>query len=363
MSKLVLILTATSVGCGVLSMHLVKQMYDGKETIATLQAKVAALEQQQANRPPAPVAVPAPPPVAEAVAANVPLAPPPKAAEKPNVAASAPLLPSREERMRMAREARDRQRQLMQDPEYRDAMRLQNRVNYARSYPGLADELGFGSQQADEFLELLSDQQMRASEAMEPLWDMEGRDPASMQEQQRKVQQQAQDLQRKSEAEIAARFGQDKLQQWKEYQSTLGARHQAEQMSSSLAAQDMPLSSDAQKSLIKAMAEVQKAEASEYAGNANLFSGFSAKLGASPAGGGLSEEFVERQLESTRKRNQRTLDAISPFLSYEQRQSIEREQEAQLKLQRAHLRLMRSQGNANWNGPGGSVQTVIAPSQ
>ncbi len=35
-------------------------------------------------------------------------------------------------------------------------------------------ELGLDAQQADQFFDLLADQQLRANDQMQPLWDMEG---------------------------------------------------------------------------------------------------------------------------------------------------------------------------------------------
>src|SRR3546814_363575 len=103
----------------------------------------------------------------------------------------------------------------MQDPEYREAMRLQSRSNLARQYPGVIQELGLDQRQAEDFFNMLADQQMRASEQMEPLWDTEGvenRDPAALQERHRKIQRAAAEMQRNNEAELASRLGADKLQ-------------------------------------------------------------------------------------------------------------------------------------------------------
>jgi hypothetical protein len=343
-------------------------MRAGQATIGELQAQVATLEQQQQESRAQLALRPATPPqLDEATTQQDAVAPPPKDVisafsvkrERPD--ATQPQMPSLEERMRMMREGRERQRALMQDPEYREAMRLQNRNNFARSYPGVADALGLDQQQTDQFFELLADQQMRVTDQLQPMWDLEGKDQATIEEQQRKIQQQAADLQRKSEAEIATRLGQDKLQAWKEYQSTLGVRHQLEQMRTSLASQGMPLSDDVNKAMITAMADAQKAEADEYSAAMNR--------GAAPrvmmmGSGQFTPEMLERQLEATKKRNQRTLDAIAPYLTYEQRQVIEREQEAQLKLQQAHMRVMRAQGGLNSTFvPGANVQPVQVPPQ
>jgi hypothetical protein len=355
MSKVVVGLLATSVGLGLLSVHLVRQMKAGEATIAELQAKVATLEKQrpQLQEQPSLSSQIGSGPVANPFVI-VPVNPeqPSKSVTFKGSATAAtttanvaqPQIPSREERLRMMREHRERQRLLMQDPEYREALRIQARSNFGRSYPGLVEELGLDTKQADEFFGMLSDQQMRSSEQMEGLWDMEGKDPAMIKEQQRKIQQQAAELQRTGEAEIAARFGQEKLQAWKEYQSTLGVRHQLESMRTTLAGQGVPLSDDSNKAMLKALAEVQRTEADEYSAAVNR--GVAPRLAFSNQ---FSPEMVENQIEASKKRNQRVLDALSPYLSYEQRSALEKEQQAQLKVQEAQMRIMRAQGAANAN--------------
>jgi uncharacterized beta-barrel protein YwiB (DUF1934 family) len=366
-NKVGLALVATSAGLGVLSVHLIQQMRDGQATIADLQAQVAMLEKQQqepprisfgsaipAGDPARFVVLPAEPDTSSRSAAS--------SAAPQAVQAAADVAPpprrSSEDRMRMMREHRERQRQLMQDPEYREAMRVQARSNFSRSYPGMVEELGLDSTQAEEFFDLLADQQMRSSEQLESLWDMDGKDSAAVREQQRKIQQQAAQLQRTGEAEMAARFGQDKLQAWKDYQSTLGVRHQLESMRSMLAGQGLPLSDDPNKAMLKALAAAQKPETDAYSAAVNR--------GAAPAMLPSSiyhaPEKVETLIEATRKRNQRTLDAISPYLTYEQREVIEKQQQAQLKVQEAQMRIMRTQGSMNALRPYAadpSVQSTI----
>jgi hypothetical protein len=351
MSKVVLISVASSVGLGLLSLHLVKQLKEGEATIAALKAQVASLQEHRPQSQP-----PAPSPFIEqsveqprqAVASATKEAP--KAVGVITGATVLPTQPNRDERMRMIQEQRERQRQLMQDPEYREAMRVQTRNNFARQYPGVIEELGLDARQADEFFDLLADQQLRATEQMQTLWDMEGIDPndqAAMQERHRKIAQQAEENQRHSEAELAARFGQDKLQAWKEYQSSMGMRYELENMRNTLSANGLPLREDLSKPMLKALAQAQQAEANEYAAMNRGAAPAMARLAAS---GTLDAGTMERQLDAMRKRNQRMLDAISPYLSFEQRAAIEKQQDAQLKMQEAQLRLMRAQGKAENNG-------------
>ena len=351
MSKVVLILGATSVGLGLVSLHLVNKLREGDATIAELREQVATLEKQAPVAPPPIFTVtPTAPMATAAVAQSVPRKDEPKIAGRgQTVASQTPThMPSREDAMRAMREHRERERQLMQDPEYRQAMRLQTRNNLARQYPGVIEELGLDRNQAEEFFGMLADQQMRTNEMMMPSWEMqsgETPDPAAMQERHRKFQQAANELQRKNETELAARFGQEKAQAWKEYQSTVGMRYQLEGMRSTLAAQGVPLSDDLSKPMLKALAEAQKAEMAAYVASAKpVVSSGSPRLAAGIA---FEPGNMESHLEQTKKRNQRMLDAISSYLTYEQRTAIEKEQQAQLKMQEAQMRLMRERGDGN----------------
>lgn len=375
MSKVVLILVATTAGLGLTSLHLVKQVRDGDAAIAELKTQVTSLQEQVAA---APKFTPLPPPPAIAGvfaspgSVSMPPAREPKeskeaknlkepalksAAAQPLMSAGVALMspnpPSREERMQMMREHRERQRQLMQDPEYREAMRMQSRSQLARQYPGVIQELGLDQQQAEDFFNMLADQQMRSTELMEPLWDAENsenRDPTAFQERHGKIQQVASEMQRNNEAEMASRFGPAKVQAWKEYQSTVGHRYQLEQMRNTFSAQGVPLSDDVSKPMLKALAAAQKAEMDEF--SSAVSRGAAPRL-AARATANLAIEGgnnMEQQIEMTKKRNQRMLDAVSPYLSFEQRQALEREHDSQLKMMEAQARVMRARGTSDANG-------------
>nr|WP_298717568.1 hypothetical protein [uncultured Steroidobacter sp.] len=352
MSKVVLISVASSLGLGLLSLHLVKQLKEGEATIAELQAQVASLQgQQQQPAPTAPLILEQRSVEPPRAAAGTPAQETPRTVAVvtgPNVL---PGPPNHDDRMRAFREHRERQRQLMQDPEYREAMRVQTRANFARQYPGVIAELGLDPQQAEQFFDLLADQQLRTSEVMQPVWEMDGleaSDPAARQERHRKIAEQAQENQRRSEAEIAARFGQDRLQAWKEYQSTMGMRYELDNMRNTLAASGLPLNEDLSKSMLKALAQAQQAEADEYSAAVNR--GAAPAMARLASNGAFDGSNMERQLDAMRKRNQRMLDAIAPYLSFEQRTAIEKQQQAQLKMQEAQLRLMRAQGSVESSG-------------
>jgi hypothetical protein len=374
MSKAVLILFAACVGLSLLSLHLVKQMRTGQARIDELQAQVARLEQQQQQTPPsAPAPDPAPAIQPEPVAAppakqlmatvvSVPRAAAPDEATRTNN-------PSREERMNFLREARERQHQLMQDPDYREALRVQQRSNMARIYPGVAQDLGLTAEQTEQLFDLLAEQQLRNSDQVDSMWDTEGLDPADLQQRQQKMQQRWTEMQQKNDAELAAQIGPDKLQAWKEYQSTLGARHQAEQLRATLVNRGVSLSDDANHAVVKAYAEAQKAEMQDYANmaRANVDSTPKAGLTSRVYAMESSADMFEKQVEHTKKRNQRVLEALSPYLTYEQRDALQKEQEAELKMQEAQMRIMRAQSKVSGNGNNdwvtNSAQAIIVPAQ
>lgn len=365
MSKVVLTLAATTVGLGLVCLHLVKQVREGDATIVELKTRVASLQEQvEAARtltpPPASDVVNAIDGVltpteeaktsADSLRDSRQVAAPPMAGGT-TVMAAAPLAASLEDRIRMMREHRERQRQLMQDPEYREAVRLQARTSYARQYPGVIQELGFDQAQADDFFVMLAEQQMRANERMEALWEeIDPGDPAALQSRHQKLQAIAAETQRTNEAEIAARFGADKLQAWQEYRATLGQRWQLEHMRGTLASQGLPLSEEMHRPMLKALAEAQRLDTQQSVGNWSTTPAAARLVSSMTSEGALAGAFevrdMEQQIEATRKRHQRMLDAISSYLTVEQRQALEREQEAQLKIQEAQLRLMRAQGTA-----------------
>lgn len=373
MSKTVLVLFAACVGLSLLSLHLVKQMRDGEAKISELQAQMSKL---QTPLPAPQMQDPAPAPMIEPE--QVPASPPPTEAPKlaavivptTRVQAAQPTSgPTQEDRMRSIREQMEHQRQLMRDPDYREAMLTQYRSHMSRQYPGLARELGLTSEQTEALFTLLADQQLRTSETVPSMWDTAESDPTVLQQRQQKMQQHWQEVQRKNEAELAAQLGPQKMQAWKEYQSTLGARHEVEQLSTSLASRGMPLDEDANRSVMKAIAAMQKAERQEAAmqakaaGNAQG-NALAAVVGFAPGMVGMASGQVdtyEKFLEQSKKRDQRLLDAISPYLTPEQREAVQKEREAQIRLQEAQLRVMRqNNGSNNASGVVGS-QSLILP--
>jgi hypothetical protein len=362
MSKAMLILLVATLGLGVVSLHLIRELRAERGQVQLLQTRLGELE--SVARPAAPSNdIPA---AAFSVFHVERLVDASPAAATSKVTASAearaatklqrPPQLSDEESMHLMRESMERQRTLLQDPEYRDAVRSQQKAMYLQTYPELAKELDMNAEELDQLLNLLADQQVRSQEVAEPMaWSDSGPDSAAMEEMQRKALAQHQT----QEAELAALLG-SKLQAWNEYQSTLGVRHQVIQLRSMLASRGVPLQESQSKPLLKALAqgqqrfmkELSESEAAEpgnelaaSSGRLNLVMGGSALTSAanSPS---ENARWQEQQLERMTQLNERTRDAAARVLTPQQLKIFEENQDAQMKMQQAQLRMMRAQAQA-----------------
>lgn len=129
-------------------------------------------------------------------------------------------------------------------------MRTQMRANYKRIYADLGDQLGLSRDEANKLIDLLVDQQMS-------LADLGRRDSTrSLTPEQRAATYAAQT--QKNLAEISALIGAGKVEEYQAYQETVPARHEVEQLSRQLEANDVALSKDQRARMVSALAEERK---------------------------------------------------------------------------------------------------------
>ncbi|HEX7115372.1 MAG TPA: hypothetical protein VF193_09580 [Steroidobacter sp.] len=350
MGKAVLLLLVTSVSFALTSLHLVRQLKAERAQAAELQARIEQLEkasrasaappaepvdtnvftpsdtetpQESTSEPPGPVGL-------------VSLTPP------PGRLAPASALRSDEDRARMLREHVERQQALLKDPEYREAMVAQQKLSLSRMYPDFAEELNLTDDEAERFATLLAEQQLRAME-MGVAWTTQPESPAQIEERQRLFAEQ----EKARQAELEQFLGPRRYQAWKDYQETLGARHQVNELRSLFAAKGVPLQEELTKPLMRAMADEQRRQMEEatraFATSGRTQATVSSRGFVSVIG--LDEGSAERLAQSQR----RMREALSPYLTPEQLEVLEAEQEAQLKLHRASMRVMRKQAEMQGN--------------
>ncbi|MGH8177207.1 MAG: hypothetical protein ACREV5_13185 [Steroidobacter sp.] len=352
MNKFVLLLFTISIALGAVTLHLVRELRAERENSRILQARISALPAKTVTTPFGPISSEAPAAEAEvsqpvsrrieSSAAPATAAPSPAA-----IVSAAPAgMPSREERIRMMRENAERQRALLRDPDYRDAMLSQHKMMLSNEYSDLAAELQLAPEDADRLVTLLAEQQLRSMENQDAMFFDGPTDPAAVQRMQSKARVQ----QQKNEAEIAAVLGDEKTRAWKEYQSSMGVRHQVTQLRNSFASKGAPLQPDQVKPLQRALADSQERMMQEWSRNPPLaFSAMTTNASNRPDPA-LQIELQEEQLRRQSEHNARVRETVAAILTSQQLKFFEEEQDAQLKIRQAHLKMQRARAEAEARG-------------
>lgn len=356
MNKSIIALALGTLGFGSASAYLLGELRSEREQTQSLQARVEELERarpQQRNpfdrpQPPPPQVEPAPPSVQP---------PPPPRPQAGSMNETAVAVVSEPPVFSTRAVATERQRVLMQDPEYRKAMLAQQKLSMQRMYPDLRTALRLQPQEADRLIDLLAEQQLNMMTNQPPFRARGGPppDPAELQQYQQQMQQQ----QRERDAQIASILGDSKLQEWQSYQKTLGARMQIRELRTELAEAGMPLREGQIEPLVNSIAAEQEWRAQDsikYRGQLNALGN------ASPA---ARVEMMEQNLERSAEYNRRLHDAAAPYLSNDQLRRFDAHMSQQLEQQRAGLMMMRAQQEAMARGdiptPGAGAPLRAAP--
>lgn len=364
MTKIALVLAIVAIGEGAVTLHLVNQLREERESAQTLQARVTELE-RKAPQPAAGatfVAVPTQPTVSPFTAAAKSAAPPPQAIAGGVVAGNAAMVSTfqpfprsadQEQMREQMKASMERQQALLRDPEYREAMLAQQKMGLKQSNPYLRRDLDLTPEQADRLFNTLAEQQMRSMENNSPMVWSEQPDPAKMQEFQRKMMEQ----QSANETEVKRALGDAKYREYQEYQALSGVRWEADRVRSSLANAGVPLDESLAKPLLKTLQEQQQkmlqAMASAAAPGRNSFvaGGLATAVMSGPGTSMNVVEMQEKSLDSMAQYQKRQRDALARVLTPEQIKVVEDEHTAQLQMQRAQLRMMRAQQEAGLLDP------------
>jgi hypothetical protein len=363
MSKLAVVLAIVAIGEGAVTLHLVRQVQVERENAQTLQARVTELEQKTPQPDATFVAAPTQPATANPFVAVRKNEPPPAKAVAGNSAPAGnalvggftaagpiPLSANDQERVREQMLASmERQRTLMRDPEYREAMRAQQKMNLVRSNPNLARDLDMTAEQLDRLYDVLAEQSLRAMENNGPIWSADGERPdaAKMQEYQRKAMEQ----QRTNELELRRALGDGKYREWQEYQSMAGVRWEADRVRTSLASAGVPLDESLAKPLLKTLHQqqmklMQQAATTAASSNANASGRLMVSSSFAPASSTDMLKMQEQSLEMITQHQKRQREALASVLTPEQLKVVEDEHNAEQQMQRAQLRIMRAQQEA-----------------
>jgi hypothetical protein len=352
MTRSVLVLTTlTTVAFGGYCAYLSNALESERAASVALRDQVTALEaalKAGASRPLPAIETPAPLQTPFTAAATTPA--------KPSVA-PARLAPQATGNSMLARPTResmqlvmDRQRELLNDPEYRAAMREQQKMGLRQMYPDLASATGLSSEQVDRMMELLAEQQLKSMEGSRSL-----EDPAQREQYFEQLRQQ----QRDNESAIAAEIGSDGLQKWKEYQASLGARFQVRNLRSQLEAAGVPLRDTQVEDLVSALrsAEKQMFSAPNMPGQ-RVAGGFNAND---------RSQALQQSIKLAEEQAQRQREAVRPYLSAEQFEKFEKLQEQEERMRKASMRMLQAQmeamrGSQPGSQTGGNAEAAIITS-
>ena len=245
---------------------------------------------------------------------------------------------------------------LMENPEYRDAMKRQRKLMMSRMYPDVRAALQLDDQQADQLFDVLTDQQMQSMSLRPPSASANtAPDPAAM----REWQAQHESVQRETDAALVTLLGDAGVQQWKNYQATLPARAQVRELRSSLEGAGLTLQQDQAERLVAALAAEQQRSAAQmqpFVGANSLMNMRSGQV-RSIDRVAMSEQMLERQ-----KQQQQSLRAaVAPILTSQQLRQLERQQAAELEMAEINMKMAKAQAEAEGRGETTGISQNVSP--
>lgn len=331
MNKTLLILTLATLASASAAAYFHSQLKSERLRNDELQSQLAA--QQQLPRISNSFSPPPPAPPAEVIQPVQSAVTRP--AVRPGPESPQPTVISPERSAQMRHRFVNRQRELLNDPEYRQAMRTQQRFSMQQVHPDLARELNIPQEQADRLLDLLVDQQLRNMERPQDFPVDRAPTQAEMAQMQKNMQQR----QLADRAEIGALLGSNGQQQWQDYENSMGARMRVRQLSSALDNAGNPLRDDQRQPLRDALAqfELHAREVRQTPVGTRDFAGMTAADRLA---------WQEEQLERTEQSYERARESVSHILTSQQLQTYRDLQEQELAMRRASLRMQRAQMEA-----------------
>lgn len=353
MQKIALVLAIAAVGEGLIALHLVRQLLAERESAQTLQARVVELERRVPQRAAGAtfVAIPTPTTSPFAVVDQSAPAQPTPVINGQTITAS----PDQQQMREQMAASMERQRTLLKDPEYREAMLTQQKMMLMRTSPEVAKDLNLTPDQLDRLFGILAKQSLGEMDAVS-LWE-ERSDPAKLQELQRKALEQ----QRANEAELKSALGEAKYREWQEYQAAAGVRYEVQRLRGALASAGVPLDENLAKPLMKVLQGQQQKVMEQYAAAAGspvaARAGFIAESGSDMSADSI--RFAEQSLESQARNQEKQREALARVLTPEQLKVIEDEDNADLQMQRLQLRMMQAQQAAGLPAQGALEQRMI----
>jgi hypothetical protein len=254
----------------------------------------------------------------------------------------------------------EQRNRMLENPEYREAMKRQQRLMLPRMYPDLQAALQLSEHQADQLFDVLAEQQMsQMTGSPPPFKPGAAPDPAAI----RDWQAQQLQLRKDNDTAIANVLGENGLQQWQDYQNSMPARSEVRQMRSEFETAGISLRQDQADQLLSVIAAEQKRSLAE-ARAAYANTPVAARTGQIRAAGGYNPE---QMLETQKQQQQNVRNAVSSILTSQQMRQLERMHAQQLEMQEVSIKMnramraeMEARGNTNVS-PNASIGFTTQP--
>jgi hypothetical protein len=242
--------------------------------------------------------------------------------------------PGSEAAVEQMRAMQERQRTLMHDPAYRAAMLAQQRNSLRTMNENVGRALGLSTEQSGKLLDLLAEQQLRMQEVSMDDWAEQNNDPADVADRMRKYQE----ISDQQERELKVLLGATGYRNYQEYQATLGARQQVNQLNMALASAGVPLTKEQVEPLTRALHQSQTKALQAAARDQQRW----ASIAARPT----QVDMQKYQIDMMREQNKQMRAAASSVLNDEQMDAYMAQQEREVEGMEAYLHLVQAQADA-----------------
>lgn len=226
--------------------------------------------------------------------------------------------------------------ELLRNPEFRTAMREQQKLMLRRLYSDVGEVMRLSPEEVDALFEALADHQLESMEMAQEFLPRPGTAPDP--DRAAEIPRRLAEMQRKQYEAIAARLGESRAQEWQDYVATVPARREVRELRATLAEAGEPLSAQQIEVLVEAITQERQRQATVVQNAPQRITG--------PPNTPERIAMLEQNFERIEQTNRRIREAVAPYLSPTQLAALERHQQQQLELNRTSARLGRLQMQA-----------------
>jgi len=217
---------------------------------------------------------------------------------------------------------------MMKDPAMREMMRSQQQSAVKMMYNGLFKEMKVTPEEKEKLMGILTDVQMKTVENAQGMFG-DSPEPAEAAELGKTIS----DLKNQSDADIKELLGDERNQQFKDYQSQIDERMQMDQLQARLATENFPLEDQQAAQLLEAMKQEKLTVPAPIPSDASQNPADIKSM--------MTSENIDKQIQWMDDYNRRVIGRAAQFLTPEQLKSYREMQEQRAAMQQVGLKMAR----------------------